>query len=152
MYPAPVHLVWFRNDLRVTDNKALFYACQDKQALVHAVFTITPEQWKAHNMALSHQAFIHDALLNLSISLAKLNITLTVIISDTYSDAAISVAQYCQQHQVTALFFNHQYELNEQRRDKKVMALLENKTTIYSYHDHVFIPPGNVVTQQGENV
>lgn len=150
MYPAPVHLVWFRNDLRVTDNKALFYACQDKQALVHAVFTITPEQWKAHNMALSHQAFIHDALLNLSISLAKLNITLTVIISDTYSDAAISVAQYCQQHQVTALFFNHQYELNEQRRDKKVMALLENKTTIYSYHDHVFIPPGNVVTQQGE--
>lgn len=119
MHPSSVHLVWFRNDLRVTDNKALFNACQDKQAQVHALFTITPEQWKVHNMALSCQAFIHDALLDLSISLAKLNIPLTVVISDTYSNAADKVAEYCQQHRVTALFFNHQYALNEQRRDKK---------------------------------
>lgn len=104
MHPSPVHLVWFRHDLRVTDNKALFNACQDKHAQVHALFTITPEQWKAHNMALSCQAFIHDALLSLSISLAKLNIPLTLIMSDTYSTAANEVAHYCQQYQVTALF------------------------------------------------
>ncbi|QIF92462.1 deoxyribodipyrimidine photo-lyase [Proteus vulgaris] len=150
MHPSPVHLVWFRNDLRVTDNKALFNACQDKHAQVHALFTITPEQWRAHHMALSCQAFIHDALLNLSISLAQLNIPLILVISDTYSNAANEVARYCQQHQVTALFFNHQYALNEQCRDKKVTELLENKTTVYAYHDNVFIPPGNVVTQQGE--
>lgn len=150
MHSTPVHLVWFRNDLRVTDNKALFYACQDKQAQVHAIFTLTPKQWKAHDMAFSRQGLIHDALLELSASLAKLNISLTLLVSDTYSNAALSVAQYCQQHQITALFFNHQYELNEQNRDKKVMQLLENKTSIYPYHDSVFIPPGNVVTQQGE--
>lgn len=150
MHPAPVHLVWFRNDLRVTDNKALFYASQDKQAQVHAIFTITPEQWKSHDIAPIRLALIHNALLELSLSLAKLNIPLTLLISDTYSDAATSIAQYCQQHQVTALFFNHQYELNEQRRDNQVAKLLENKISIYTYHDSVFIPPGNVVTQQGE--
>ncbi|MDK7225850.1 deoxyribodipyrimidine photo-lyase, partial [Proteus mirabilis] len=85
MHSAPVHLVWFRHDLRVTDNKALFYACQNTQAQVHAIFTVTPAQWKAHHMALSQQAFIHDALLNLSHALAKLNIPLTLIISDTYA-------------------------------------------------------------------
>ncbi len=37
MHSAPVHLVWFRHDLRVTDNKALFYACQNTQAQVHAI-------------------------------------------------------------------------------------------------------------------
>lgn len=150
MHSAPVHLVWFRHDLRVTDNKALFYACQNTQAQVHAIFTVTPAQWKAHHMALSQQAFIHDALLNLSHSLAKLNIPLTLIISDTYADATQSIVDYCQQHQVTALFFNHQYALNEQNRDKNVMELLAHNTTVYGYHDNVFVPPGNVVTQQGE--
>lgn len=28
--------------------------------------------------------------------------------------------------------------------------MLENKTTVYAYHDNTFIPPGNVITQQGE--
>lgn len=150
MHLEPVHIIWFRHDLRVTDNKALFYACQDKQAQVHAIFTVTPEQWQAHDMALSRQALIHDALLELSQSLAKLNIPLTILLSDTYSNAASSVAEYCQQHHATALFFNYEYELNERHRDNRVVELLENKVTIYAYHDNVFIAPGNVVTQQGE--
>ncbi len=70
-------------------------------------------------MALSQQAFIHDALLNLSHSLAKLNIPLTLIISDTYADAA---QKYCGLLSATSghcAIFNHQYALNEQNRDKK---------------------------------
>ena len=42
------HLVWFRNDLRITDNRALHAACEDPQARVIAVFVATPEQWKRH--------------------------------------------------------------------------------------------------------
>lgn len=30
------------------------------------------------------------------------------------------------------------------------MELLAHNTTVYCYHDNVFVPPGNVVTQQGE--
>ncbi|MEY4475272.1 MAG: hypothetical protein RL248_1039, partial [Pseudomonadota bacterium] len=39
------HLVWFRNDLRVTDNLALHAACQDPKAMVIALFIATPKQW-----------------------------------------------------------------------------------------------------------
>ncbi|WP_440509259.1 deoxyribodipyrimidine photo-lyase, partial [Serratia ureilytica] len=39
------HLVWLRNDLRITDNKALHAACSDPKARVLAVFIATPQQW-----------------------------------------------------------------------------------------------------------
>lgn len=45
------HLIWFRNDLRVTDNKALSSACADPNAKVIALFTATPKQWQQHDMA-----------------------------------------------------------------------------------------------------
>lgn len=56
------HVVWFRNDLRITDNRALHAACQDPQAKVIAVYIATPEQWKQHDMAPRQAAFIHQNL------------------------------------------------------------------------------------------
>ncbi len=54
------HLVWFRNDLRITDNRALHAACEDPQARVIGVFVATPEQWKQHVMAPRQAAFIYQ--------------------------------------------------------------------------------------------
>ena len=45
-------LVWFRNDLRITDNSALSAACRCADDKVIALFVATPEQWKNH---LHHQ-------------------------------------------------------------------------------------------------
>ncbi|MBI0575700.1 deoxyribodipyrimidine photo-lyase, partial [Pectobacterium parmentieri] len=39
---AVTHVVWLRNDLRITDNLALYAACQDPSATVLAVFIATP--------------------------------------------------------------------------------------------------------------
>lgn len=68
------HLVWFRNDLRVTDNKALSSACADPDAKVLAVFTATPEQWRAHHLSSRQITFLHQNLIALRDSLAKLSI------------------------------------------------------------------------------
>lgn len=38
----PQQLVWFRSDLRIEDNPALFHACQ--QGEVVGVFIYSPEQ------------------------------------------------------------------------------------------------------------
>ncbi|WP_204266364.1 deoxyribodipyrimidine photo-lyase, partial [Klebsiella pneumoniae] len=56
------HLVWLRNDLRITDNKALHAACSDPEARVLAVFIATPQQWRQHEMAPRQAALIHASL------------------------------------------------------------------------------------------
>ncbi len=71
-----LHLVWFRNDLRITDNKALSFACTDPQAKVIALFIATPEQWKKHDISLRQITFIHQNLMALRNALAQLGIPL----------------------------------------------------------------------------
>ena len=41
-------LMWFRADLRVTDNTGLYHACKAAYDGVLAVFTLCPKQWSKH--------------------------------------------------------------------------------------------------------
>ena len=44
-----MQLVWFRQDLRIYDHSALFFAAQ--QGLCIGVIFLTPEQWRLHQDA-----------------------------------------------------------------------------------------------------
>ena len=44
-------LVWFRRDLRVHDNTALYEAAKAADDGVVAVYLITPTQWQRHDDA-----------------------------------------------------------------------------------------------------
>ena len=70
------HLVWLRNDLRITDNKALHAACSDPKARVLAVFIATPQQWREHEMAPRQAALIHASLRAVQQALAQKGIAL----------------------------------------------------------------------------
>jgi deoxyribodipyrimidine photo-lyase len=70
-----VNLVWFRNDLRVNDNPALFHACDDGQPVV-AIYIATPEQWQRHDEAPIKRDFWRRNLVALREQLATLNIEL----------------------------------------------------------------------------
>jgi len=74
-------LVWFRSDLRVADNTALFEACRRAGGAsgkgVVAVFLISPGEWAAHDFAPIKVDFILRSLAVLSADLAKLNIPLS---------------------------------------------------------------------------
>jgi hypothetical protein len=51
-------LVWFRSDLRVLDNTALFHACKEAGAGVVAVFTICARQWAEQCYPPGHSALL----------------------------------------------------------------------------------------------
>ena len=59
-------LVWFRNDLRVSDHSALTEACQAAGAEVKAIFLWTPEQWQQHDYGLARQYSIRSALVTVA--------------------------------------------------------------------------------------
>ncbi|EKT60925.1 deoxyribodipyrimidine photo-lyase [Providencia sneebia] len=143
------HLVWFRGDLRITDNKALFSACTDPEADVLAVFIATPEQWQKHDTSPRQIAFIHKNLIALRESLAQLGIPLVCQTVPNFSASIQWLSDFAQQQQIDALFFNRQYELNEYKRDRQLISQ-ENSFQIHIFDDALLLPPKSVLNQKGE--
>lgn len=144
------HLVWLRNDLRITDNKALHAACSNPDARVLAVFIATPQQWKRHHMAPRQAAFIHANLLEVQRALAERGIELVSQECSDFPAAVNWLVSFCRQQQVSALFYNRQYEINERRRDEQLEQALTGMTTCHGFDDGLLLPPGDVKTGSGE--
>lgn len=144
------HLVWLRNDLRMTDNRALYAACQDEHARVIALFIATPRQWRRHDMAPRQAAFLRQNLAALQQALARQGIPLFYQECDDFRAAVSWLAAFCQRHSVSRLFYNYQYEVNERERDRRVERRLAGKVVCQGFDDALLLPPGSVVTGSGQ--
>ncbi len=143
------HLVWLRTDLRIHDNLALAAACRDPQAQVLALYIATPGQWREHHLAPRQAAFIASHLQSLHTALAERGIPLWVEEADDFTASVERLADFCQQHQVSHLFYNYQYEFNERQRDAAVENTLRD-VICQGFDDSVLLPPGSVLTGGGE--
>ncbi|WP_392562390.1 deoxyribodipyrimidine photo-lyase [Orbus sturtevantii] len=145
------HLVWFRNDLRVTDNSALYHACLDPDAKVMAIYIATPQQWQAHHMSAYQAWFIKQHLHQLQRNLAELNIGLLYHEVNTFNDSIAVIESVCQQYGVSDLFYNKQYQCNEVQRDKSVLGLpAMTNINCHTFDDSVFFAPGCITTGSGQ--
>ncbi len=143
-------LVWFRCDLRMRDNTALAEASSASDGGVVGVFTICPDQWREHDWGPMKVNFLLRNLRELSASLASVNIPLKILTTprfDTVPNALDKLAAECK---CDALYFNREYEVNEQRRDERVEAVFRKAgRKVYPLHDKIHFPPGELRTQQG---
>lgn len=145
----PTHLVWFRADLRINDNLALAAACRHQTARVLALFIATPEQWRQHDMAPRQAACLQSHLNDLRRSLAEKGIPLLFEEVSDFNAQRDKVQQICEQHDVTHLFYNYQYEWNEQQRDRQLEKALD-VVVCQGFDDSVMLPPGSVMTGSRE--
>lgn len=143
------HLVWFRADLRIHDNLALAAACRDPHARVLALFIATPGQWYQHGMAPRQAAFIVRHLRSLQSALAERGIALQVAEAEDFSASVQLLADYCAQQQVSHLFYNYQYEINERQRDAAVEKRLSG-VVCHGFDDALLLSPGSVLTGNHE--
>lgn len=141
----PTHLVWFRTDLRLHDNLALAAACRDPQATVMALFIATPQQWQQHHMSPRQAAYIQAHLNQLQHYLAARGIPLLFHEVADFAASVTLLQQVCQTYQVSHLFYNYQYEINERRRDAQVEASLK-AVICQGFDDSVMLAPGSVMT------
>ena len=139
-------LVWFRNDLRTLDNTALTRAAAPGP--VRGIFIATPGQWQKHHMAPVRQRLLEHAVSALAGQLAKLGIVLDVVVLDDFAAISTFLADYCQQHQIHELHANREYLVDELHRDEQVTQALN--IDCHFYDDRLLLPPGAVMTQQGE--
>ncbi|KNC94611.1 deoxyribodipyrimidine photo-lyase [Trabulsiella odontotermitis] len=143
------HLVWFRTDLRVHDNLALTAACRQPNARVLALYIATPEQWRQHQMAPRQAAFLVSHLNALQQTLAARGIPLLVQTAETFADCVTVIQALCEAHNVSALFYNYQYEINERQRDVAVERALSD-VICQGFDDSVLLAPGSVTTGNHE--
>lgn len=142
-------LVWFRRDLRVSDNTALYHAAKQSTEGVVALFVITPRQWTEHDDAACKVDFWLDNLRLLSESLAKLRIPLVIGRCQTFEDIPKTIVKLANKHHCSSLFLNREYEINEARRDRAVAkACLDSDIAVRQFHDRVVVPPREISTKE----
>ncbi|WP_461516124.1 cryptochrome/photolyase family protein [Porticoccus sp.] len=144
-------LVWFRNDLRVADNPALFRACKDAgDKGVVAVAILCPTQWCQHDEAPVRVQFWLANLRALQHELAALNIPLKVLRAETFSDVPGQLLALAEQIQCDGLYLNREYCFNENLRDQQVVEQFHQiSIPVYGLHGDVVMAPGEILNGQG---
>ncbi|KAI9277712.1 DNA photolyase, FAD-binding/Cryptochrome [Umbelopsis sp. AD052] len=148
-------LVWFRSDLRTKDNPALAHALQKAQqqhesnpgsrkALVIALFVLSPSEFRSHDVGAVKVDFILRNLATLSETLWKSHrIPLIVKNSPSAADVIKEMHQLCSAYSVSDLFANQEYEIDESRRDAKLLKSLPNDhVEFHLLQDQCVVPPG----------
>ncbi|MDX9912447.1 MAG: deoxyribodipyrimidine photo-lyase [Phycisphaerales bacterium] len=145
-------LVWFRADLRTVDNRALAQAARDAGASgsVVGVFTICPEQWRAHDWGVPRAGWTLRNLASLRDKLASLNIPLKIVTTPRFEGVPDALLSLAKRVMADALYLNREYEVNELSRDEAVTDLFEGSGIhVHAFHDQVVVPPDAVRTGQG---
>jgi deoxyribodipyrimidine photo-lyase len=141
------HLVWFRTDLRIQDNPALYHAMHGAESIV-AVFIKSPGQDKLHDKGPRQLKFIDENLQILKNSLHKHSIELQILQCEFYSEIPDLLNNVIQQQRIGALFANRESGVNEDRRDTEVRDLIE--IPFYRLNGDCILVPGSVRTKKNE--
>lgn len=149
-----MHLVWFRRDLRLTDNPALTRAIENSREdgkPVAAVFVKSFTQWQEHHISDAQLNFMHRNLQCLERGLERLGIALHVVTADQFGETAAALKDFCDQHGVARLYANSEYEINERERDREVTEALESLEIEFKrFHEQCIVAPAKVKTGSDE--
>ncbi|ATO18974.1 deoxyribodipyrimidine photolyase [Acinetobacter sp. LoGeW2-3] len=141
-----MHLIWFRNDLRLHDHAALWHAAQSRQCL--ALVILSPEQWQLHQDAPIKIDFYLRRLKVLKQQLEALNIPLLILNIPRWKDIPDQFLSLCQQFQISTVHCNIETGFNEQQRDQAVEQLLQQHQIAFeSYEDRTLFPLGSIRNQ-----
>jgi len=138
-------LCWFRTDLRVHDNPALFEATQ--AGLTIGLFVISPAQWLLHHDAPAKIDLWLRALKELKQTLDRLNIPLKILTVPLWSDVPQALLAFAQANSIDEVHCNREHGLNERRRDRAAYQLLhDNGINLVGHHGTTLLAPGSVKT------
>lgn len=149
---AVVH--WFKRDLRLHDNRALHTAsdlAKENNVPLIGIYILSPEDLTAHSTSPARVDFIRRTLSQLQTDLAELDIPLHMETQEKRKAIPGRVAELCQQWGANHLFANIEYEVDELRRDARLVRLCAEKGIDCAFsHDACTVPPGALSSQQGK--
>ena len=142
-------LVWLRSDLRIDDNPALSMASVECKKLV-CIYLLADKEWKIHNNANVKLDFILRNLKSLSGDLKKLNIPFISACATSFDEIPIIISKLCSSNNIKKCYWNNEFGVDEEIRDKNVESSLKSLEIEYqSFDDQTLYKPGTLLTGQG---
>jgi deoxyribodipyrimidine photo-lyase len=140
-------IFWFRRDLRLEDNAGLYHALKSGLKVLpififdkHILDELSDKQDR-------RVVFIHQAISDLQKELQKLQSTLVV----RYGSPADIFQELLAQHDIKAVYTNHDYEPYAQERDQTVGELLQARgISFHTYKDQCIFEKDEVLTDAGK--
>ncbi|KAK6435904.1 hypothetical protein LTR95_007906 [Oleoguttula sp. CCFEE 5521] len=148
-------LHWFRaKDLRLEDNRALHAAAQkakEGKGYLLAMYLHSPKDLEWHGTSPARTDFIMENLRIMKDQLQKRHIPLAIVTAAERSEKATKVMNFVKEHDISHMYANIEYEVDELRRDIKVAKLVqaEKEVSFEALHDQTVIVPGALKTGAG---
>jgi deoxyribodipyrimidine photo-lyase len=136
-----VAVFWFRRDLRIEDNRALFEALQSPHPVL-PVFIFDKQILSHLDVNDARVSFIHQELTGINTRFQHHGSSL----STYFGTPEEAWTEIIQDYEVQSVFFNRDYEPTARERDKQIIQLLErNGIAFKTYKDHVIFEKNEIV-------
>ena len=142
-------LIWFRRDLRVQDQHALYMALKHCQQ-VYCVFVFDTHILAPLPKADRRVEFIQESLVDLESELKKFANSEDIKLITLHGDSTTEILKAASLLKVQAVFTNHDDEPYSLKRDAMVRGkLAELGISFFEFKDHVIFERNEVLTQGG---
>ncbi len=142
-----VVICWFRRDLRLHDQAALYHALRSGFPVVPVFVFDTVILDDLEDKADRRLQFIHDALSEMQRQLLKLGSTLHIY----HGTPADAFRHFTEVYEVAGVFTNHDYEPYARGRDEAIDAQLrERRIPFRTFKDQVIFEKGEILKDNGE--
>ncbi len=141
-----VNICWFRRDLRLDDNAALYHALKSNHPVVPIFIFDKNILDDLEEKSDRRVAFIRAALIEMQDTLTALGSSLEV-----YYDVPVNIFKnVLNKYKVEKVFTNHDYEPYAITRDQSIEKLLKNNgASFHSYKDQVIFEKKEVMKEDG---
>jgi deoxyribodipyrimidine photo-lyase len=149
-------LHWFRSkDIRSEDNRALSRASEKaREGSGHLLtcFLWSPKDLEWHGTSPARTDFLLESLRTLQDQLHGMNIPLAILAAEKRGEKAEKVLEFIKEHNVSHVFANLEYEVDELRRDIHLvdqLAVRELGVSFHVVHDQTVMEPKALTTGTG---
>lgn len=133
-------IMWFRRDLRISDNIALYQSSKDSDEVLPIFIFDKNILDKLKDKKDRRVQFIYDSLIELN---KKLNNNLNIY----YGEPVEVISQLVKDHSIDSVYTNRDYEKYATDRDKKVASI--NNIDFYEFKDSVIFEKDQVLKGDG---
>jgi deoxyribodipyrimidine photo-lyase len=142
-----VNIVWFRRDLRLEDNTALYHALQAEHEVLPIFIFDKNILDKLEDKADARVEFIHDTISSMQEKLEKIKSSFQIF----YDNPINAFKELVKQYDVQNVFTNTDYEVYAKDRDAEIDELLQkHNAKLVPFKDHVIFHKDEVIKDDGK--
>ncbi len=143
---SPVNVIWFRRDLRLHDNSALYHALRDNNPVLPFFIFDRNILDELEDIGDRRVHFIHQSLEEMQTQFASLNSAL-IVKHDKPIDAW---KELLKEFKIEKIFTNHDYEPYAIGRDGEIASFLTSKgISFHTFKDQVIFEKNEVLKDDG---